>query len=689
MLKHNVLFELGCEELPPKSLLTLKNALDDSLKQLLTQAGLHYSELTVYAAPRRLAAYIQQLDCQQADTLDEKRGPAASVAFAADGSPTPALQGFLRSANANLQDIERVQTEKGEWLVVRKVLAGQASAALLPSIIQQALDALPIAKRMRSGASRTEFVRPVQWVVLMQGDAVVPAVIQGLSAANITYGHRFHAPAAISIDHADAYVALLRAANVMVDFAERRDVLVAQTTALAKGLNGVAIMPTALVDEVTGLVEWPVALACQFESRFLAVPQEALISTMQDNQKYFCLLDGQGKLLPNFITISNIHSKDPSQIVQGNEKVVRPRLADAEFFYQQDQKTPLEERRAKLEKMVFHPKLGSLQDKSNRVAKLAAELGGLMGANAAHINQAAHLAKCDLCSDMVGEFPELQGIAGRYYALAEGLPAEVAEAIGEQYLPKFAGDVLPKTTAGSALAIADRLDTLVGIFGVGQPPTGNKDPFSLRRAAIAVLRLMIDKGIDVPLHHVIAKAVAAFEHVLQPDTAANVEKFMQGRYKAMYEDQGVAVDVIMAVNDVPVSSPLDFDKRIKAVSFFKGLPAASVLVAANKRVNNILAKHPCEVFAAVQQALLQLPAEQALFAKLNAITPTVRQAVAAHDYAQAMSLLSELKGDVDVFFEQVMVMCDDVALKANRINLLAQLQQQFAQIADIAKIQVA
>ena len=688
MSQHTVLFELGCEELPPKSLKTLRDALKSEMQNRLSAAGLSHGVIHAYAAPRRLALLIENIDGHQADRMDEKRGPAAVAGFDADGNPTKALQGFMRGAGITVDQLERIDTPKGEWLVYRKTIQGQSLDELLPAMLQDALNALPIAKRMRSAASRTEFVRPVQWVVLMKDDQIIPATIQDFAASNQTYGHRFHAPAAITLAHANDYLSALKAAYVLADFDARQAVIDQQVEALADEVNARALMPADLRDEVTSLVEWPVALRASFEARFLHVPQEALISTMQDNQKYFCLVDHDGKLQPYFITVSNIESRDPAQIIEGNEKVVRPRLTDAEFFFKQDQKQPLFSRQDKLQNMVFQAQLGTLWDKAERVAKLAAFIAAQVGADVEQVTRAALLAKCDLASEMVGEFPELQGIAGSYYAALEGEPREVSEAIREQYLPRFAGDVLPQTQTGFCVALADRLDTLAGIFGINQPPTGNKDPFSLRRAAIGILRLLIEKDVALPLNALIGTALQNYgTRIANPmKTLKDAADFLQGRYRAMYEDQGMPVDVIMAVQALGVDSPLDFDKRIRAVQHFRALPEATALAAANKRVANILAK---ETFAAgaVDASLLIEPAERALYDVLEGLQPQVEPLLAARDYTPALSKLSALRDPIDRFFDGVMVNSDDAALKLNRVRLLARLRGLFMSVADVSVLQ--
>ncbi len=699
MSLHTVLFELGCEELPPKSLKTLRDALKTEVEARLNIAGFTFDHIDAYAAPRRLALLINNITGEQPDRMEEKRGPAAISAFDAEGQPTKALQGFMRGAGITVDDLERIDTPKGEWLVYRKTVQGQSLDSILPTILKDALDALPIAKRMRTAASRTEFVRPVQWVLLMKDSDVIDATILDFKAGNQTYGHRFHAPQAITLQHANDYLSSLQTAYVVADFDARQATISAQVKKLADDVSAQAIVPPALLDEVTALVEWPVALRATFEQRFLAVPQEALISTMQDNQKYFCLVDANGKLQPYFITVANIESKDPQQIIEGNEKVVRPRLSDAEFFFKQDQKQPLASRQEKLANMVFQAQLGTLWDKSERIAKLAAEIAKLTNGDETSAKQAALLAKCDLTSELVGEFPELQGIAGTYYAKLEGQSDEVANAIAEQYLPRFAGDKLPQTRTGVALALADRIDTLVGIFAIGQIPSGSKDPFALRRSAIGLLRLIIENKLDFDLTEILTLAyqlvVAAISKtgntVLTQMTADNsmpqkvqdVLDFLDGRYRAMYEDQGLSIDVIQAVQALDPASPLDFDSRVKAVSHFKTLPEAQALAAANKRVANILAKES-NVSGDVDQSLFAEQAEKDLYQALQAITPVVTPLLQARDYTPALTELAALRAPIDAFFENVMVMADDAAIKQNRLRLLAQLRALFTSVADIS-----
>ena len=688
MSKHTVLFELGCEELPPKSLKTLRDALQAETVKGLKDAGLAFDSIEAYAAPRRLALKIVSVDGAQADTQKRFDGPAVQAAYDAEGKPTKALEGFMRGQGISIDQVSTFQAGKVEKVCYLKDVKGQSLDVLLPQILQTALDHLPVAKRMRSAASRTEFVRPVKWVVLLKDDQVIDATIQDHTAGNVTYGHRFHAPDAITLANADAYLDALRAAKVVASFEERQAIIDQQVKALADEVNAIAIVPADLRDEVTSLVEWPVALRASFEERFLAVPQEALITTMQDNQKYFCLVNSDHKLQPYFITVSNIESKDPKQIIEGNEKVVRPRLSDAEFFFLQDQKQPLASRSEKLANMVFQAQLGTLRDKTVRIAMLAVELTKFTGAQVADAERAAMLSKCDLTSELVGEFPELQGIAGTYYARLEGENDEVAEALGEQYLPKFAGDVLPKTKTGTTIALSDRLDTLVGIFGIGQAPTGSKDPFALRRSAIGILRLIIENNLDVTIEALVNSALHAYGALItDPNkTRSDAVAFLEGRYRAKYEDQGVQVDVIQAVQAMSPASPLDFDKRVNAVNHFRNLPEAAALAAANKRVANILAKEAAPEGLVVEASLIE-DAEKALFAELAKITPVVEPLFAAKDYTAALSALAALRVPVDAFFDGVMVMADDAELKANRLRMLAQLRDLFTKVADISVLQ--
>ncbi|MFU9046566.1 glycine--tRNA ligase subunit beta [Acinetobacter tibetensis] len=688
MSKHTVLFELGCEELPPKSLKTLRDALQAETVKGLKDAGLAFDSIEAYAAPRRLALKIVNVDTAQADTQKRFDGPAVQAAYDAEGKPTKALEGFMRGQGITADQVSTFQAGKVEKVCFLKDVKGQSLDALLPQILQTALDNLPIAKRMRSAASRTEFVRPVKWVVLLKDNDVVDATIQDHQAGNVTYGHRFHAPEAITLANADAYLDALRAAKVVANFEERQAIIDQQVKALADEVNAIAIVPADLRDEVTALVEWPVALRASFEERFLAVPQEALITTMQDNQKYFCLVNSDNKLQPYFITVSNIESKDPSQIIEGNEKVVRPRLSDAEFFFLQDQKQPLASRKEKLANMVFQAQLGTLWNKSERIAKLAVALAPITGATVADAEKAALLAKCDLTSELVGEFPELQGIAGTYYARLEGENDEVAEALGEQYLPKFAGDVLPKTKTGTTIALADRLDTLTGIFGIGQAPTGSKDPFALRRSAIGILRLAIEKNLSISLQDLIKNALNAYGDTLQDHdkTLADAVSFLEGRYRAIYEDKGFAVDMIQSVQARPQASPRDFNNGIYWVQDLLQSPQAQSLIVSNKRIVNILKANPNFEDGTFNIELATEEAEIQLFNALNNISEKYDLFVSS-DYPTYLNDLIALSQPLATFFDNVMVISEDPNLRTNRLRLLQQLRDFFTLVADISVLQ--
>ena len=685
-----ILFELGTEELPPKNLKTLRDALTDNVTTALDNANISYDSLKSYAAPRRLAIQIQGISDKQPDRTEQKRGPAVKGAYDAEGNLTKAGLGFTQGLGIGKDDLITISTDKGDYIGYNLTVKGQTTSELLPTIFQQALDDLPIAKRMRSGASRDEFVRPVQWVVLMADDAVIPATIQGHTTSRQTRGHRFHAPDFTMINHANDYESLLAERFVVADFDKRQQAISEQVQKLADEVGAKAIVPQALLDEVTALVDYPVALRASFEERFLQVPQEALISTMQADQKYFCLTDDAVKLQPYFIFISNIDSKDKAQVISGNEKVVRPRLADAEFFFLQDQKQPLFALTENLKTRVFQDQLGTIWDKSERIAKLAAFIASVSEGDVEATTRAALLSKADLASTLVGEFPELQGIAGTYYARLNNEPQAVADAIEEQYLPKFSGDKLPATPVGTALALADRLDTLVGIFGIDQAPTGSKDPFSLRRAAIGVLRILIEKQLPLNLVVLLEQALLGYVGKIAdlPKTFKSVMEFINSRYRAMYEDQGVSVDTILAVQKMQPAVPLDFDQRIKAVQTFRDLPQAKQLAEANKRVANILAKAEGEVAKQVETAYLQEHAEKELYQAVTHAQQTVAPLQQTANYAQILTTLAALQQPLDDFFEHVMVNADDANLKNNRLALLQQVRNLFLSVADISELQL-
>ena len=694
-----ILFELGCEELPPKSLKPLRDALQASVTEQLNEAEIGFDSIKAFAAPRRLAIRIEGISDKQPDRSEQKRGPAIKAAFDSDGNPTRAAMGFAKGLGIDASELITINTDKGDYVGYEQIIQGQATTELLPTIFQTALDNLPIAKRMRSGASRNEFVRPVQWAVLMQDDAVIDATIQGHQTGKQTRGHRFHSPDYHEITHANDYEQLLDDLKVVADFDKRQTLIKNQVKTLADEVNADPIVPQDLLDEVTALVDFPIALRANFEPRFLQVPQEALISTMQADQKYFCLTDKAGKLQPYFIFITNIESKDPNQIIEGNEKVVRPRLADAEFFFLQDQKQPLFALTESLKTRVFQDKLGTIWEKSERIAKLAAFIATLMQQQGRDINvdetvRAAILSKADLASSLVGEYPELQGIAGTYYARLNDEPEAVAASLQEQYLPKFSGDVLPQTPIGICLALADRLDTLVGIFAIDQAPTGSKDPFSLRRSAIGILRILIEKQLPINLVALVEQAIKGYSTsegskiAKMGDTFTQVMAFLNSRYRAMYTEQGVSVDTIQAVQAINPHMPLDFDQRIRAVQTFSELPQAEKLADSNKRVANILAKSEVSVADTVDEALLSEAAEQTLYQAVQQAQMAVKPLLETADYTQVLQTLVSLDAPLTQFFADVMVNSEDAALKNNRLALLKQVRALFLTVADISELQL-
>ena len=694
-----ILFELGCEELPPKSLKPLRDALQASVTEQLNEAEIGFDSIKVFAAPRRLAIRIEGISDKQPDRSEQKRGPAIKAAFDSDGNPTRAAMGFAKGLGIDASELITINTDKGDYVGYEQIIQGQATTELLPTIFQTALDNLPIAKRMRSGASRNEFVRPVQWAVLMQDSAVIDATIQGHQTGKQTRGHRFHSPDYHEITHANDYEQLLDDLKVVADFDKRQTLIKNQVKTLADEVNADPIVPQDLLDEVTALVDFPIALRANFEARFLQVPQEALISTMQADQKYFCLTDKAGKLQPYFIFITNIESKDPNQIIEGNEKVVRPRLADAEFFFLQDQKQPLFALTESLKTRVFQDKLGTIWEKSERIAKLAAFIATLMQQQGRDINvdetvRAAILSKADLASSLVGEYPELQGIAGTYYARLNDEPEAVAASLQEQYLPKFSGDVLPQTPIGICLALADRLDTLVGIFAIDQAPTGSKDPFSLRRSAIGILRILIEKQLPINLVALVEQAIKGYSTsegskiAKMGDTFTQVMAFLNSRYRAMYTEQGVSVDTIQAVQAINPHMPLDFDQRIRAVQTFSELPQAEKLADSNKRVANILAKSEVSVADTVDEALLSEAAEQTLYQAVQQAQMAVKPLLETADYTQVLQTLISLDAPLSGFFADVMVNSEDAALKNNRLALLKQVRALFLTVADISELQL-
>jgi glycyl-tRNA synthetase beta chain len=685
MIKQNLLIELGTEELPPKALKKLAVSFCENFEAQLSAANLQFDTIEWFAAPRRLALKVHNLGEQQADKEVEKRGPAISSAFDADGNATKAAQGWARGCGIDVNDATRLKTDKGEWLLHVATVPGKNIAELVEGFIVQALKQLPISKPMRWGAGKEEFIRPVHTLMALYGDKVLPAQVLGLTSGDQSQGHRFHHKDLVTISHADNYQRELQAAYVMVDFNQRQQTISQQMAAICKENNANTIEDNDLLDEVTSLVEWPVALVGTFEQRFLDVPPEALIYTMKDDQKYFPLLDTNGKLLPKFIFISNIESKDPQQVISGNEKVVRPRLADAEFFYNTDKKHTLESRLASLDTVLFQKQLGTLKDKSERIAKLAGHIASQINADVTLSERAGLLSKTDLMTEVVMEFTDIQGVMGKYYALNDGEDIKVADALYQQYMPKFAGDNLPTSLEACAVALADKFDSLVGIFGIGQHPKGDKDPFALRRAAIGIIRILIEK--ELPLDF---KQIAEFSAELFGDKLSNdkviedVIDFMLARFRAHYQEQNIKVEMIRAVEVKRPTSALDFERRLKAVVNFAQLDTAVALAAANKRVNNILSKNGQSEFSQIDESLLSDAAEVNLVNKLTKISGSVNASFNGGDYQSGLNQLAELRDVIDSFFDDVMVMADDNAIKNNRLAILGELQRLFMFTADIS-----
>ena len=689
-MPHDFLVELGTEELPPTALKTLMEAFAEGVTQGLKDKKLSFSALTPYASPRRLALRIQGLAEATPEESIEVWGPPAKIAFDAEGKPSKAAMAFAKKNATEVAELETANDGKQDKLLYRKAAGGEASKGLLVGIITQALQGLPINKRMRWGASREEFVRPVQWLVLLLDGEVLPATLFGVASGRSTRGHRFHCDRSLDIPEAAAYQGLLlNEGKVVADFAERRTMVRQQVEQAAKQLNGHAVIDDNLLDEVTALVEWPVALAGRFDAEFLDVPAEALISSMKEHQKYFHLVDKQQQLMPNFITLANIESQDPAQVIDGNERVIRPRLADAKFFFETDKKTSLASRREKLKAVVFQAKLGSIFDKTARIEKLAAFIAEKLDVDPSTVKRAAQLCKSDLVSNMVYEFPDMQGIAGYHYALNDGEIPEVAEAMVEQYQPKFAGDALPGSTSGAILALADRLDTITGIFGIGSKPTGSKDPFGLRRASLGALRILVEKSFDLDLRELLEFAVTTFATPLaNPKVVDDVLAYMIERFRAWFEEAGFAAEVFQAVSAKNITVPLDINNRVYAVAAFSELPEAQALAAANKRVSNILAKLDSAPPRDIDPALLSDLAEKNLAEALGEKKQQVAPLLAARDYTSALQALSALRQTIDQFFDDVMVMVEEPALRNNRLALLSQLRELFLQTADISMLAV-
>lgn len=682
------LIELGTEELPPKQLRTLAEAFAANFAAELATADIAHEGVTWFATPRRLALKVANLAESQPDRVVEKRGPAVNVAFDADGKPTKAAEGWARGNGITVEQAERLVTDKGEWLLFKEQVQGQQTASVVVEMAAKALANLPIAKPMRWGDKETQFIRPVKTLTILFGSELIQGEILGVASARTLRGHRFMGEAEFTIESAEQYPAILEErGKVIADYATRKAMIIEGSQQAAQQLGGIADLEDALVEEVTSLVEWPVVMTAKFEEKFLKVPAEALVYTMKGDQKYFPVYDASKKLLPNFIFVSNIESKEPRHIVEGNEKVVRPRLADAEFFFNTDRKRPLVDRLPLLENAIFQQQLGTIKDKTDRITELAGYIAEQIGADVEKSKRAGLLAKCDLMTSMVFEFTDTQGVMGMHYARHDGEAEEVAVALNEQYMPRFAGDELPSRGVSAAVAMADKLDTIVGIFGIGQAPKGS-DPFALRRASLGVLRILVEYGYQLDLVDLIAKAKSLFGNRL---TNANVEQevieFMLGRFPTWYQDAGFSIDIIQAVLARNPTKPADFDQRVKAVSHFRALEEAKALAAANKRVGNILAKYDGELGEEIDLALLQEDAEKALAEAVEIMAEALEPAFATGNYQEALSKLAGLRAPVDAFFDNVMVMADDEALKKNRLTLLNKLRNLFLQIADISLLQ--
>ncbi|MDP0059881.1 glycine--tRNA ligase subunit beta [Glaesserella parasuis] len=689
MTTQNFLAEIGTEELPPKALKKLATAFAENVEAELNQAGLSFDKVEWFAAPRRLAVKVLGLATSQPSKEVEKRGPAVSAAFDAEGKPTKAAEGWAKGCGITVEQAERIATDKGEWLVHRAVIEGQPTKNLLVGMISNALAKLPIPKTMRWGDKTEQFVRPVHTVSLLLGDELIEGEILGIASGTTIRGHRFLGEREFQISHADQYPALLKEkGSVVADFNERKALILAKAQEKATALGGVADIEEDLLDEVTSLVEYPNVLAAKFEERFLAVPAEALVYTMKGDQKYFPIYDKDGKLLPHFIFVSNINPEDPSKIIEGNEKVVRPRLTDAEFFFKTDLKQRLEDQLPRLETVLFQQQLGTLRDKTARIEQLAGEIAKQIGADETKAKRAGLLSKCDLMTNMVFEFTDTQGVMGMHYARHDGEDEEVAVALNEQYMPRFAGDELPKSLVASSVALADKFDTLTGIFGIGQAPKGSADPFALRRAALGALRIIVEKNLPLDLSDLVATSAKLFgDKLTNSNVVEEVVDFMLGRFRAWYQDEGIAVDVIQAVLARRPTRPADFDARVRAVSHFRTLDSAEALAAANKRVSNILAKVEGEISSEIDRTLLVEAEEKALAEQVITLQAELAPLFEKGEYQTALDRLAGLREVVDNFFDKVMVNAEDPKLRQNRQAILNNLRNLFLQVADISLLQ--
>ena len=685
----DILFELGCEELPPKALYGLAEALFTGVTKQLHAEGFKFSDDSRwYASPRRLAFQLNNISEKLADKQTEKRGPAVAAAFDDEGNPKPAAMGFARSLGVDVSELSRIDTDKGEYLTYTVAEKGQSIEAVLPAYIEQSIKQLPIAKPMRWGNNDYSFIRPVHWMVLLKDSDVIDMEMFGLKTGNQSLGHRFHHNEYVAIAHAKDYVTVLQNAHIMVDHIEREKLIESQVQAAADSVGGVAQISPALLSEVSSIVEKPSAVLGEFSEDFLAVPKEALISSMEKHQKYFSVESHAGELMPYFVALANIDSKNPAAVKKGFEKVITPRLADARFFWEKDQARPLADNIPLLEKMVFEKTLGTLKDKCDRIEKLLLWMAPQLGYATKDAQRAAELMKCDLMSDMVDEFPDLQGLMGGYYAAAQGESDEVALAIRDQYLPKFVGDDLPETALGQALAIADKMDTLCGIFAVGKKPSGSKDPFALRRATLSVINILKDKKLQIKHGDLLQKSFEGLNFKAEDDTRHDVYNFFLDRLKNQYQAQGVSHDVVNAVSAKSPQDLVDFDARVAATADFKAQSYAKSLIEANKRSRNIIEKSAIESnqIQTVDKDLFAAEQEHALYQALMEIQGDFEAMVAAKEYVKGYELLATLAEPLDQYFEHVMVNADDEAIRFNRLSQLAQFSQLTNSIADLSEL---
>lgn len=685
MVTKNLLLELGTEELPPKALRNLAQSLHDSFVKQLNDQGLKFSSSKWYATPRRLALFIEQLADKQEDKEIEIKGPAVKAAFDADGNPTKAALGWAASNGIDIKDAQTLETPKGAWLYIKTVKAGQAAVNVIPEMFKIALKSLPIPRLMHWGDKKEEFVRPVHTLCMIYGDELIEGSILGVSSSKTINGHRFLGSQKVNIVSADTYVEQLRTeGRVIADYEERKQSIISQVKAIADSVNGVADLDDSLIEEVTSIVEEPHIFKASFEERFLKVPAEALVYTMKGDQKYFPIYDSNKKLLPVFAFASNINPENPQSLISGNERVVRPRLSDAEFFFNTDRKHSLESLFEKLETIVYQKDIGTIAFRSNCVENLAKYIAEKIGADVKNAARAAHLAKCDLASTMVTEFTDTQGVMGMHYAELDGEPKEVSDAIFEQYLPRFAGDIIPTNKVSIAVSLAEKIITLVGIFGINQLPKGDKDPFGLRRAAIGAIRIILENNLSINFKELITKACSILgDKIKSADNDAQVANYVYNRLKAYYQDQQIEASIFLAVLSTAPSDLLDFDKRVKAVKSFKDLPESENLASAYKRINNILSKNSLAL-GEINKSLLSDQNEIALANALEEVSPKVNELYKQGNYQDALAALSNLKDPVDNFFENVMVNADDQAIKCNRLSLLNSLHDLISKTADIS-----